>query len=106
MQIENQSQTNTNTQGRDAAIQIINECDPPAILFKPNFTPYQYLSLFAKVAIERLDADSDLRTASMLDFLLDSYARTYGLECDSHTRDSAHHVCTRRFADSFTAVEA
>lgn len=32
MQIENQSQTNTNTQGRDAAIQIINNIDTVAVV--------------------------------------------------------------------------
>jgi hypothetical protein len=72
--------------------------------FKLNFTPYQYLPLFAKVAVERLDGNSDLRSATMLDSLLDAYASTYGLECDSHTRESAHHICTRRFAESFTTA--
>jgi hypothetical protein len=70
--------------------------------FTLNFTPYQYLPLFAKVSIERLDADSDLRTGDKLDSLLDGYAATYGVECDSNTRESAHHICTRRFVGSFT----
>ena len=32
MQIDNQSQTNTNPQGRDAAIQIINNIDTVAVV--------------------------------------------------------------------------
>lgn len=63
---------------------------------------YQYLPLFAKVAIERLDADADLRSNHKLDELLDSYASTYGMECDSVTRDSAHHICARRFGATFS----
>ena len=70
--------------------------------FKLGFTPYQYLPVFAKVAIERLHGNSDLRTANVLDSLLDAYASTYGLECDNHTRESAHHICARRFSESFT----
>lgn len=33
-------------------------------------TPYQYLPLWAKVAIERLDADAALRSEAMLDELV------------------------------------
>lgn len=71
------------------------------MLFKQNFTPYQYLPLFAKVSIERLDADSDLRTSQRLDELLDAYAKTYGLVCDDHDRESSHYICSRRFSGSF-----
>ena len=69
---------------------------------KWGYTPYQYLPLFAKISIERLDADSDLRSNIMLDELLNSYAKTYGDQCDSQTRDSAHHICNRRFGSSFS----
>ena len=71
------------------------------MLFKQNFTPYQYLPLFAKVAIERLDADSDLRTSQKLNELLDAYSKTYGLVCDDHDRESSQYICSRRFGDSF-----
>ena len=71
--------------------------------FKLNFTPYQYLPLFAKVAVERLDGNSDLRTATMLDSLLDAYASTYGEKCDEQERYSANYICSRRFPD-FTPV--
>lgn len=64
--------------------------------------PYQYLPLFAKIAIERLDADSDLRSNHKLDELLDAYAASCGVECDSAIRDSAHHICARRFGESFS----
>lgn len=60
-------------------------------------SPYQYLPSFAKVAIERVDCDSSLRTDEKLDELLDAYAKTYGEACDDHTRYSAHHICQRRF---------
>jgi hypothetical protein len=69
------------------------------MLFEQNYEPYQYLPLFAKLAIERLDADSDLRTAAQLDELLDAYAKTYGCTCDELTRESAHYRCAHRFAD-------
>ncbi len=62
---------------------------------------YQYLPLFAKLAIERLDADSDLRTAEKLDELIDAYAKTYGEECDDYIRASAHFRCSKRFGDTF-----
>jgi hypothetical protein len=70
-------------------------------MFKQNFTPYQYMPLYAKVAIERLDSNSSLRTAPMLDQLIDAYAQTYGATCDQHTRDSAHYICSRRFGETF-----
>lgn len=63
--------------------------------------PYQYLPLWAKCAIERLDCDSSLRTATMLDSLLDAYATTYAMECEENIRASAHHICARRFTGSF-----
>jgi hypothetical protein len=63
-------------------------------------TPYQYLPLFAKISIERLDGDSVLRSGEMLDHLLNSYAKTYGCNVDDDTRKSAHHIARRRFAGS------
>ena len=65
-------------------------------------TPYQYLPLWAKVAIERLDADAQLRSEAMLDELIASYARSYGDSVDEHTRESARHICRRRFVCSYT----
>ena len=64
-------------------------------------TPYQYLPLWAKVAIERLDTNAELRDEAMLDELLGSYARTYGETVDAQTRDSARHICRRRFMGSY-----
>jgi hypothetical protein len=60
---------------------------------------YQYMPQYAKIAIERIDADSDLRTHAKLDELLDAYAKTHGEQVDQHTRDSAHCICKRRFPD-------
>ena len=60
---------------------------------------YQYLPLFAKVSIERLDGNPDFRNPAMLDSLLDSYAKTYGAECDDYTRESAHYRASKRFYD-------
>ncbi len=65
-------------------------------------TPYQYLPLWAKVAIERLNADAELRTESMLDELLDSYAKTYGEAVDDQTRESARHICRSRFLGTYS----
>lgn len=58
---------------------------------------YQYLPLFAKVAIDRIDSDSSLRTTEQLDSMLDAYAKTYGTECDDYIRFSAQHIAARRF---------
>lgn len=69
-------------------------------------TPYQYMPLFAKVAIERLDADNDLRTESMLDELLQGYARSYGAIVDLETCAAAHRICVRRFWDFEVALLA
>lgn len=60
-------------------------------------TPFQYLPLFAKVAIERLDCAEHLRTAKQLDELLQAYATTYGLKVDLETCAAAHTICARRF---------
>lgn len=60
-------------------------------------TPFQYLPLFAKVAIERLDAAHQLRTAVKLDELLQAYAETYGLRVDLETCAAAHRICAARF---------
>ena len=60
-------------------------------------TPVQHLPLFARVAIERLDADSHLRTAPQLDELLQAYANFYCLTVDLETCASAHQICHRRF---------
>ena len=62
-----------------------------------NFTPYQYLPLFAKVAIERLDQNYEMRNVNTLDSMLDAYAKTYGIDCDDETRQSARHIASRRF---------
>ena len=73
-------------------------CEP---MFRSAPEPFQHLPLFAKVAIERLDADHVLRTGAQLNALLDAYAKTYGLVCDEHTRYSAHYLCERRFGATF-----
>ena len=70
-------------------------------MFRSAPEPFQYLPIFAKVAIERLDADHALRTGVQLDALLDAYAKTYGLACDEHTRYSEHYICERRYGATF-----
>jgi hypothetical protein len=67
------------------------------VTFKRNFESYHYLPLFAKLAIECLNNNSDFRTDAKLDEMIDAYARTYGETCDTHTRESAHHICAKRF---------
>jgi hypothetical protein len=74
------------------------EADTP-VFVKRALESYQYLPTYAKVAIERLDADSTLRRGLMLETLLESYAKTYGMEVEDHIRASAHHICLRRFPD-------
>lgn len=70
---------------------------------KLGYTPYQYLPLFARVAIERLNNAYELRNGQALDNLLNAFAETYGLACDEQTRESAHHICSRRFFDFIEA---
>lgn len=59
------------------------------------------MPLWARMAIERLDACCDLRTRAMLDELLDGYARTYGVVVDEPTRAAARDLCRRRFVASY-----
>jgi hypothetical protein len=62
---------------------------------------YQYLPLYTKLAIERLDADYTLRNAAMLNHLLDAYAEQYRETCDEHIRMSVRYRATRRFGNTF-----
>ena len=58
-----------------------------------------FLPLYARLAVERLDADASLRTRTQLDALLDDYAETYGIQCDPDTRAEALHRCMLKFFD-------
>lgn len=69
------------------------------------FTPYQYLPFFAKLAIERLNADPDLRNVEKLDELMQAYAGQYGLQLDALTRTSAHRICAHRFYDFTQTIQ-
>ena len=67
--------------------------------FKQNYTPYQYLDLPAKCAIEYLDAQGyGHRSIEKLNLYLDHYYKAYGMVCDEHTRESCIHIATRRFS--------
>jgi hypothetical protein len=61
--------------------------------------PYHMLPLHTRIAIERLDADSTLRTREMLSNLNESYAWQYGEVPGAYEIESAAHICSRRFAD-------
>ena len=56
-----------------------------------------HLPLFARIAVEWLDADATKRTPAQLDAFLDAYAGTYGVQCDPDTRAKAHRFCAARF---------
>lgn len=67
---------------------------------QPMMRPAEHIArlpLFARLAIERIDADSDLRTGAKLDELLRAYAAQYRETCDDYTRQSAHAIASRRF---------
>lgn len=66
--------------------------------------PYQRFPLWAKVSIERLDADSTLRNDGMLDELLSGYAASYGLAVDEETRQIVLQTCKLRFGSSFSCL--
>lgn len=73
------------------------EAWPP---LQPMMRPAEHIArlpLFARLAIERIDADSDLRTGAKLDELLRAYAAQYRETCDDYTRQSAHAIASRRF---------
>lgn len=61
-------------------------------------TPYQYLPLPARCAIEYLDAQGyGNRTLEKLEKYLEHYFKTYGQQCDPQTRYSAYHIAIKRF---------
>lgn len=59
--------------------------------------PLQFLPLFVRLAIERADSDSDLRTSARVRELIDGYGRTYGQTAEPWEVESALHICRRRF---------
>lgn len=58
---------------------------------------YAYLPLFAKCAVECLDAQGD-RSIAKLDAYLTHYATSMGQQVDEHSRFSAHAIAILRFA--------
>jgi hypothetical protein len=65
---------------------------------------FQHLPLWARVAIERLDACTGMRTQRQLVEFLDAYAKTYGVEVDDATRAATLCICRDRFGDTFKTV--
>ncbi|MFC3111275.1 hypothetical protein ACFQAT_26255 [Undibacterium arcticum] len=62
-------------------------------------TPYIYLPLPAKCAIDYLDAQGyGNRNIERLDRYLDHYFKVYGQVCDQDTRFSCHRIAIRRFS--------
>lgn len=58
-----------------------------------------YLPLYAKCALEYLDAQGHKeRSIAKLDSYLSHYATTMGSEVDEHVRYSAHAIAMRRFS--------
>lgn len=62
-------------------------------------TPIAHLPIYARLAIERADADSALRTSDKVRELICAYARTYGAKPESWELESALYICGRRFWD-------
>lgn len=60
--------------------------------------------LYARIALERLICDESLRSNIKLDEMLDAYAKQYGEECDSITRDAAHKFACSRFCGAFSIL--
>lgn len=83
--------------GRDVAQALALPPGDPGRPRGLGLTPFNCLPLYARVAIERLDAAHNLRTAAQLDELLQAYATTYGLAVDLETCAAAHRICSRRF---------
>jgi hypothetical protein len=66
---------------------------------KRNPEIYQYLPLYCRIAIERLDGMPGWRNPERLDSLIDSYAKAYGETCDEYLRESTHYRASKRFYD-------
>jgi hypothetical protein len=62
-------------------------------------TPYTALPLYARIAIERLERDRTLRSATQLEELLSAYASSNGAELDRSTHAAVEQICVRRFGD-------
>ena len=60
-------------------------------------TPYNFQPIWAKVVIERIGQDSDLRTPARVNELLDAYARTYGETVTDSKRADVHELIMRRY---------
>jgi hypothetical protein len=68
-------------------------------------TPFMYLPLYARVAVERLDRDDSLRTGAQLDELLKAYAESMAHTVDLETCAAAHRVCSKRFYNFAETVQ-
>lgn len=68
--------------------------------------PLRSLPLWAQVAIERLDACTELRNQAMLDELLTGYARTYGAAVPPEIRSAVRQICHLRFGESYLSDPA
>ena len=58
---------------------------------------YNYLPLYAKLTLERMDGDSSLRTVAMMDELLTAYAAQYRETVEDYVRESVAHHAFKRF---------
>lgn len=63
--------------------------------------PFQYLPLWAKVAVEWLDGRHELRSQDKLDDVLDHSAKFYGECANDAIRESVRAICRRRFMGSY-----
>ncbi len=66
--------------------------------------PLRSLPLWARVAIERLEACTELRNQAMLDELLTGYARTYGAAVPPEIRSAVRQICQLRFRESYLSA--
>jgi hypothetical protein len=64
--------------------------------------PFQYLPLWARVAVEWLDGRSELRSQDKLDAVLDHSAQFYGVTVHDAVREKVREICRRRFMGSYT----
>lgn len=64
--------------------------------------PFQFLPLWAKVAVEWLVAKPEIRSEAKLDDLLEHFAQSSATEVDEDTRQSARAICRRRFMTSYS----
>lgn len=64
-------------------------------------TPFQYQPNFARIVIERVGQQSELRNPASVNELLHAYAQTYGVVPTQQQIDDCHELIMRRYQGGY-----